>query len=70
MPLFKNICEQTLKLLAFELITHRSYKPGDLVRMQSKNSLLNYAFRDRILYHQAFVAKKILNLKREAEISG
>jgi len=46
LPLFKNICEQSLKLLAFELVTKKDYKPGDLVRMQSKRSLLNQAFKD------------------------
>ncbi len=70
LPLFKNICEQSLKLLAFELVSTKDYKPGDLIRAQSKRSLLNEDFKDEMIYNQLILAKKIANLKKQAEAEG
>lgn len=40
-PLFKVISEQALKLMIFEYAERKSYRPGDLIRKQSKRSILN-----------------------------
>lgn len=45
-PFFGNLSEQTIYLLAFELIKVRTFGPSQLVMSQSKRSTLNYCYRE------------------------
>lgn len=40
------LCDQTIYLLAYELIKVRRFKVGTLVLAQSKRSQLNYCYRE------------------------
>ena len=45
-PFFKAISEQTLYLLAFELIKVRKFKAKEVILSQSKRSRMNYCYRE------------------------
>ena len=43
---FAGVSEQTLYLLAFELIKVRKFKPNEVILSQSKRSRMNYCYRE------------------------
>ncbi|TNV73380.1 hypothetical protein FGO68_gene4626 [Halteria grandinella] len=45
-PFFGNLSEQTIYLLAFELIKVRTFTGNQLIMSQSKRSTLNYCYRE------------------------
>lgn len=45
-PFFSFLSDQTIYLIAYELIRVRKFQPGELIMHQSKRSILNFHYKE------------------------
>jgi hypothetical protein len=58
---FQPLSQQTLHLLAYELVKVKTFKPRSLVMYQSKRSLVNYSYREFFERQMAQVQFRMIN---------